>query len=265
MGRGWTVGSEGSSSDGFSYDYRGQPSTRSDIVGPKSGVASVSKGDTPKTAVAGVSKSGGQGASPSQSVGPGAANVVTGKGPATKGPGSPSVVGGKVTGTGPGNLGAKTGAVNTKGPGSAAVISGNWSPPDVGDALKVLIPGNLYLFPDMKYPNVDDFWEPRYGEPGEFVGGIVNFGVDAANTFLTYQQGWHPNSPAAILSDKFSAMSSTAEGQGAVVSDWIFGDAIARAYESGPKPSTYAGKGGAIITNALDQMGAAIQRQFGGR
>lgn len=28
-------------------------------------------------------------------------------------------------------------------------------------------------------PDVDDFWESRYGEPGEWIGGIINIGTDA--------------------------------------------------------------------------------------
>lgn len=63
---------------------------------------------------------------------------------------------------------------NVPGPGGrarATVGAGS-----IGQGVQL---GDFYLFPDERFPNVEDFWEPRYGEPGELVGGIVNMTVDA--------------------------------------------------------------------------------------
>lgn len=240
MSRGWTVGKEGSSQDGFSYDYRGQPSERTDIAAPKAAVPFEGK-----TGVAAASKGGGsvaQGASPRQSAGPSAGQAIAGS-VATKGPGSPvaKTDGPGQTGVGPGNGAANTGGAATasSGPGNPAVKTA-----PVGAQRAIPLPFNLTLFPDEKYVDVEDFWEPRYGEPGEWIGGIVNFGVDAGKAVNDAVDDLNPRSPVGFVRDMFNNTVSGTTGQPgwSVLDGLIFGTTIADAWDvgvsrtSGPMP-----------------------------
>lgn len=39
----------------------------------------------------------------------------------------------------------------------------------------------IEVHPNRWFSDVEEWWEPRYGEPGEWLGGIVNIGADAVS------------------------------------------------------------------------------------
>lgn len=99
--------------------------------------------------------------------------------------------------TGPSQGRVSDGPVTTTGPGAAAVVQKTSS----GKLTFGTGPGNPFFgAPPMEagrkdkatggfagtevhanpyFTNVEDFWEPRYGEPGEWLGGLINIGADA--------------------------------------------------------------------------------------
>lgn len=99
-----------------------------------------------------------------RTTGPGAAGYGTAAGAGGRGSGSLTVATG-----GPGSGGS--------GPGARSVLSGGARLPGLPDQRQIRV-GELLLFPDERFPDVEEWWEPRYGEPGELVGGIVNMSAD---------------------------------------------------------------------------------------
>lgn len=94
-------------------------------------------------------------------VGPGVAAVTSGTGAIGTGPGNAAVArvpqsgGGSLTFSGPGPLTPKVKDAATGGYAGVEVKPNPW------------------------FSDVENWWEPRYGEPGEWLGGIVNIGADA--------------------------------------------------------------------------------------
>lgn len=145
------------------------------------------------------------GKTPQSGHGPSAGGTVTqttkpgaqGKSPTTVGPGV--VQTGKPKGgtSGPGTLVVTTAKPKgDKNPhGSKPHIGAGPGNPFAGPA--PLTPGKkdkatggyagFEIHPNPWFSNVEDFWESRYGEPGEWIGGIINVGAD-----LVY------NTPGAI-------------------------------------------------------------------
>lgn len=79
-------------------------------------------------------------------------------------------------GVGAGSIGYTLGPVT--GPGSKVKM-----PQKADGQRKVPVPYGgdevLILEPDERFPDVEDWWEPRYGEPGEWIGGGINMAIDA--------------------------------------------------------------------------------------
>jgi len=93
--------------------------------------------------------------------------------PKSSGPGNEVVTQGPVT---PGRPAGGSGA------GSRLVVSGGDAP--LKATMKDTATGGyagVQIHPNRWFSDVQEFWEPRYGEPGEWLGGIVNIGAD----------GWH--------------------------------------------------------------------------
>lgn len=102
----------------------------------------------------------------------------------------------KTTGTTPkGDPVVPTTGPGAQGAGTALVVPGPGGPrreyaPDFGvGAGTIGVPGSMGeepvmigdfpMFPDERFPYVEDWWDPRYGEVGEMVGGALNMVVDA--------------------------------------------------------------------------------------
>lgn len=109
------------------------------------------------------------------------AQSMLGSGPAL---GHVSAGGGASSGVGPGNGVISTGlSVPTKGPGNRVVVVGGSAP--LGTKIKDTATGGyagLQVLPNPWFSDVEEWWEPRYGEPGEWLGGIVNIVADGLYT-----------------------------------------------------------------------------------
>lgn len=105
------------------------------------------------------------------------AQSFVGSGPAV---GSVAAGGPANSGVGPGNpLISTAPQVVTAGPGRRVVVFG-------GGPLSVKTKdtatggyAGVGVNPNPWFSDVENWWEPRYGEPGEWLGGIVNIGADA--------------------------------------------------------------------------------------
>lgn len=105
------------------------------------------------------------------------AQSVVGSGPAT----ASVATGGGASGVGPGNPVVSTApAVETSGPGRQVVVVGGAAPltAKTKDGASGGYAG-VHILPNPWFSDVQDFWEPRMGEPGEWLGGILNVGADA--------------------------------------------------------------------------------------
>lgn len=195
----------------------------------------------------------------------------TGPGPGT---GNASSRGNGVGTAGPGNVGAATGRAGTGPgvPGATTSRSSNLPSPFGGGpggpratAFQTQQVGGLTLLIDQSFPNVEDFWEPRYGEPGEFVGGIVNIAADVvANDRAGNIDRWaadairqsitvHPGGVAdhvVRFTDNFYNGPATRGGQEIPISD--------------PMRSQYSGPQYSAATPSVFP-GGEFSRTFGGR
>lgn len=101
----------------------------------------------------------------------------------------PPVAGTPAT-SGPGGTGAVKPGSAQAGPGLPSPAKPGGKLPPMTTKIKDEVTGGyvgISWLPNPWFSDVDKFWEPRMGEPGEWLGGIVNIGADVA--FNTYRLG----------------------------------------------------------------------------